>query len=198
MFAKEFEKLTDAMIENGQCEKENREMVIYGLSMGIELLFNLLSTIVIGLFLGMLVESLLFLLAYPFLRTYAGGYHCEKAINCYFVSIGIIVIVLLLVKYAPTRYILISSLFSLSLSIPTILKLAPVDTINKKLDADEYKYFRKKTITNLIVECILIVILAVFKLYNYVFLISLSFLVTAFMLVLQVIVAKKQQNLLTW
>lgn len=190
MFRRKFEVLTNLMIENGQCHEENKDIVIYGLSIGVEIMLNIISTMIIGVSLRMLTESLVFLIVFSLIRKCTGGYHCQNSINCYFVSIGVITIVLILVKYVPIQYITMISLLLLILSIPTILKLAPVETTSRKIDKLEYNYFRKKLIINLTIECILIVVFAVFKLYNYVFLIALSFFVIAFMLMLQIIITK--------
>lgn len=185
MFTKQFTRLTDALIENGKCEEEDKENIIYGLSMGIELLFNFISALLVGLCFGMLIECIVFLIVFNYLRTYAGGYHCEKAINCYFTSIAFLVLVLVSLKYIPTYYAINVSFIILILSIPIIIKFAPTESSHQNFDEDEFRYYRKKTLTNLGIECLLIAILVMFKQNTYVLLVSLSIFTTSFSIILQ-------------
>lgn len=55
--------------------------------MGITVLINLISTIVIGVIAGNVFESIAFLVFYIPLRSYAGGYHASTPRRCYFISI---------------------------------------------------------------------------------------------------------------
>lgn len=194
MFEKQLEKLTEVMVDNGQCSLENKYLVLHGLTAGVELLFNIISTLIIGSILGMFIESILFLIVFPFIRSYAGGYHCKDSISCYFSSVTVLLLVLLLVKYVPTYYSLYMSIVLLTISVPTILKLAPVDTIQKKLDEYEYRHFRKKTLINLMIEFIFIIILIAFNMYSYAFLVSISVFVVAMMLIAQLTERKVSLN----
>ena len=136
-------KLADVLIEKNISKIEDREIIIYGLSTGMELVLNTATTIVLGLVFGMVLESIIFSLSFSAIRIYAGGYHCQKAINCYFFSSGIVILVLAIVKFTPSKYILKISIFILLISVPVILKLAPVETPTKLLDEME-KVFPKK------------------------------------------------------
>ena len=55
--------------------------------MGITVLLNLISTIVIGVIVGKVFESIAFLVFYIPLRSYVGGYHASTPRSCYFISI---------------------------------------------------------------------------------------------------------------
>ena len=60
----------------------------------------------------------------------------------------------------------------------------PVDTKTKSLDADEKKYFRKKAVTNLLIEIVIIIALFYISEYSFGYVVSLSIMVTAFLIVL--------------
>lgn len=89
------------------------------------------------------------------IRTYAGGYHCQKAINCYLMSSGVILLILGVVKFTPIEYMIIIGIIMLFVAIPILIKFAPMETPNKPLDEDEQKYYRKKMIIRLGIECLL-------------------------------------------
>ena len=67
--------------------------------MGITVLLNLISTIVIGVIAGKVFESIAFLVFYIPLRSYVGGYHASTPRRCYFISIVIIMAMLLFIIY---------------------------------------------------------------------------------------------------
>lgn len=181
---KQMTKLADILTEKGISKNEDKEIIVYGLTSGIELIFNITTTIALGFIFGMVIESLIFLISFSLIRTYAGGYHCKKAINCYLFSSGVVVLVLTIVKFSPKGNILVSSLMMLLIAIPIILRLAPVETETKPLDEVEQKHFRNKTIFHLAVEGIVIIILFLFKSYVLGYVICLGFLMSAMLVLL--------------
>lgn len=184
MFSTQIERLADVIIENKLSKTNDREIIIYGLTTGIEIIFNIFTTMILGFIFGLVFESLVFLIAFSMIRTYAGGYHCVKAINCYLFSSTIVILVLSIVKFTPDKYIFIISVILLILSLPILLKFMPVDTKTKSLDADEKKYFRKKAVTNLLIEIVIIIALFYISEYSLGYVVSLSIMVTAFLIVL--------------
>lgn len=151
-------KLVDMFIEKEICKNEDKEIIIHGLISGIELIFNIVTTIILGFIFGLVIESLVFLISFSFIRTYSGGYHCKSAINCYLFSSMVVVLVLFIVKSTNIEYILIISMIMLLISIPIIFKFAPVETATKPLDDIEKKYFRNKVILHLYIELIVLII----------------------------------------
>lgn len=184
MFYTQIEQLADVIIENKLSKTNDREIIIYGLTTGIEIIFNIFTTMILGFIFGLVFESLVFLIAFSMIRTYAGGYHCVKAINCYLFSSTIVILVLSIVKFTPDKYVFIISVILLILSLPILLKFMPVDTKTKSLDVDEKKYFRKKAVTNLLIEIVIIIALFYISKYSLGYVVSLSIMVTAFMVVL--------------
>jgi accessory gene regulator B len=143
MFIKQVDKLTKVLIDRKIITVDNREIVNYGLSTGVELILNIITTLVIGLIFDMVLESIVFVLPFASIRVYAGGYHLRKVLNCYFISNGIVVLVLLTVKMTPKEYLGSISFILLAISIPIILKFAPIGTANKPLSNYEKECFRK-------------------------------------------------------
>lgn len=87
MFKNQITKIADILIKNGVAEIEYKEIIVYGLTFGIELILNILTTIILGFMFGMVIESLIFLISFSLIRTYAGGYHSQSALKCYFFQV---------------------------------------------------------------------------------------------------------------
>lgn len=179
MFCKLVEKFVDVLIINGTAKKEDKEIIVYGLISGVKLMFNIITTLALGLIFGLVIESLVFLISFPLIRTYAGGYHAKSAINCYVFSSIIVALVFGFVKYTPINYIFIVSVFIIVISLPILIKFAPVEARTKPLDNIEKKYFRKKVFVNLIIEFILIFVMFFLDFNKLGYTISLGILVSA-------------------
>ena len=141
MLVKRVEKFVDVLIERDISKYGDRDLIIYGLCTGIEIAFNILTTIVLAFLFKLIIESIVFLIFFSFIRTYTGGYHCQNAINCYFLSSSAIVIVLMIIKITPKEWMYVVCIITLVISVPTILKFAPVETATKPLDEGWCKIF---------------------------------------------------------
>lgn len=196
MFAVKTSKIVDRLIEKGISNQDDRDIIIYGLSFGCELLVNISTAIALGFIWGLVLEAVLFLISFSLLRTYAGGYHCKKSFNCYVLSSGIIVMVLVIIKFTLNVHLFATDIVALLLllSIFTLVKFAPMETPTKPLDNMEKKYFRKKMITHLIVECVSMCILLLYGLHKFAYTICLGILVTAGLILLQKIESKLKRK----
>ena len=176
---KQFEKLADSLVETGRCKAEDREIIVYGLTTATELGASILTTVALGFAFGLVVESLVFLASFSFLRSYAGGAHAENAITCYFISSFTVIAILAMTKFTPRAYMVAISLVFILIAVPVILKLAPVQAPTKPLDDVEIKHYRKITVKNLILECVLIIVLLALSMHRIVLVISSGFILTA-------------------
>lgn len=111
--------------------------------MRITVLLNLISTIVIGVIVGKVFESIAFLVFYIPLRSYAGGYHASTPWRCYFISIVIIMEMLLFIGYVDLSIIYIILLL---VGMVVCFAFAPVEDKNKPLDRDEISVLKKEPI----------------------------------------------------
>lgn len=135
--------LTDKLVQWNIVKYEDRELYAYGLWQGTILIFNFLTIIVIGLLFKMLWQSLVFIIAYGFLRPVAGGYHARKQINCYILSIVLIVTVLCMLRWIHWNSIV--CLIILLISGIIILLFAPIEDENKPLDIKEKRVYKHRT-----------------------------------------------------
>ena len=91
----------------------------------------------------------------------------------------------MIVKYTPQGYTAPICILMLLISVPLILKHAPMESIDKPLDENEKEYYRKMIIRNLIIECCIILALLITKIYQFSFVMSLGFMVSALAVILQ-------------
>ena len=127
------------------------------------LTLNFVTSILIGVIVGKVVDSIFLLAAYMPLRSYAGGHHSSSSGKCYIVSSFIMIIWMCLLKFQilPTSCCVIMLIVGLAVCI----MLAPVEDKNKPLDEDEIRIYRKRSFAVLLIEiCVwLIFVLLIHK-----------------------------------
>lgn len=149
MFKKTACKITQRLCEKGIISESDFDLYEYGFNMGITVLLNLISTIVIGVIVGKVFESIAFLVFYIPLRSYVGGYHASTPRRCYFISIVIIMAMLLFIGYVDLSIIYIILLL---VGMVVCFAFAPVEDKNKSLDRDEISVFKKRAYLILSIE----------------------------------------------
>ena len=135
-------KITDSLVNAGAVPIEDRALYEYGIRQGIFLVINIATAVLIGLLLGMLWQTVIFLIAYNPVRSYAGGYHAGTPLVCYLISIPMILAVLFGIKLIPWNgYVVVIVLI---LTGAAIWLMAPVEDANKPLDQLERKVYGRR------------------------------------------------------
>lgn len=138
---------------------EDEALYSYGLRQGAVFLLNIATTLCIGWLLGMVKESVVFMLSYLPLRRMAGGYHARTQLRCYLLGMVLTVSVLLAAKWLPWNGVLCSVLLVAASAI--IVWLAPVEDSNKPLDEAEKEMYGRRTKKILLIDIIAIGIFTV-------------------------------------
>ncbi len=92
-------KIAGRLISRGYVDESMRDIYQYGLQRLLEIGGAFLSSIVICVCFEMWLEGLTFFLFFIPLRSFLGGIHLEKYWECYLLSCGALVVLLLIVKY---------------------------------------------------------------------------------------------------
>ncbi len=153
------EQWAHGLASHGIISAEDEALYSYGLRQGAVFLLNIATTLCIGWLLGMVKESVVFMLSYLPLRRMAGGYHARTQLRCYLLGMVLTVSVLLAAKWLPWNGVLCSVLLVAASAI--IVWLAPVEDSNKPLDEVEKAYFGKRTRQLLLVAIVAYVALAI-------------------------------------
>lgn len=136
--------------KNDLISKADLELYRFGINRLILFVVNLISALVVGAFCGMLIESVIFSIAYICLRRYSGGYHAQSAGKCYIYSILLIVAALAMVKgFMQVVYVTFPLLL---IADWIVFRYSPVESINKPLNQAEHDFFRKTARVILLIE----------------------------------------------
>ncbi len=166
MIASLAERITLKFVEYGSVNKDEYEEYVYAITMIMTIIVTDVTTMAIGLLMGMFWECVGFCFIYKFLRKYCGGFHFSTSLRCYLSTCVMCPVALLMIKYCPNNSLLLSSIVLFSVII--LLILSPVEAVNKPLDEKEQKVFG-------IVARALVIILAV----CYIIFVALHFLTVA-------------------
>lgn len=120
-------------------------------------------TCIFGLVLGCIVESIVFHIAFNFIRRYAGGYHASTETRCEISTTFSLLACIVLIKLSKTYDFNTVLLIISALSVICIFVLCPLDTPEKPLSEKEFKYFRKISWIVLFVITALIILSYVLK-----------------------------------
>lgn len=175
------DKIINNFIKQGIIPSEDSEIYAYGLYQGIVIIINILTYILISLYFKMVWESVIFLVCYIPLRTYAGGYHARTQVKCYFLSILMITLVILAIKTVPWTSSIMIGLLLLGGSI--IFVLSPVEDSNKPLSDSQKIVFKRIARTILLIELIIGITLLQMGYIMFVLPITLAMVVACIMVV---------------
>lgn len=150
-------KIADSLIHAGVAPTEDKALYEYGIRQGILTVINILTAVLIGLLLGMVWQTVVFLIAYTPIRTNAGGYHAGTPFMCYLLSIPMMLAVLSGIKFIPWNgYLVLIVIICAGIAV---FLLAPVEDMNKPLDQLEVKVYKKRSRIILTILSIVAVIL---------------------------------------
>lgn len=186
MLNKNIDQLVNILMENKKEQDIDREIVIFGLYLAMEIGLNIATAMVLGKLFGLMIETVIFLFSFSAIRSYAGGYHCKNVRHCYFLSSGFVVIALLIIRYIPSNCIIHANTIIIIISTVVLLKFAPLESPNKPLDETEWYIYRKRALINLAIECLLVFIMIKIQLYNISIAISLGIALSGLSLILDV------------
>lgn len=164
MFYKASVYIANILEQQNRFKAEDKELYRYGIQQGLNLVLNILTTIIIGCFCDMIYPSILFLLCYMPLRSFCGGYHAKTHIRCYVYSVIMITSILLIAKQFTFNLIVYEVLVLLSFMV--ILILAPIEDKNKTLDSDEKRVFRKRACSIAVLEVLIYHIFLIIRFTN--------------------------------
>lgn len=153
--------IAGALWNQGIIQEEDIDTCRYGLDVFISSAIEIISILIIAVFVGNFFETLLFFLTFTPLRIYAGGYHANTKLRCYLISLGVYciftTIMNMLLQDTYWTVNLLTTLFSLSI----VLISAPVIHKNKYVNKIELKYYRKFSIWICSIETVIILLLTV-------------------------------------
>lgn len=136
-------KVVKKLIDNSAITDTEQELYVYGFFILISQILYFTLTTLFGILLDIVLESVIFYVAFQFIRRYAGGIHASSELKCEIATTTSIFLCLLCTKLCETNNIQMPILVLTSIATVLIFVLCPLDTPEKPLTKEEYKYFRK-------------------------------------------------------
>ena len=164
MINKISEYFTKKLLVNGAISKEEQELYIYGFFMLLSQLMYLILALIFGLIFNCTLESIIFYIGFQFIRRYAGGYHAATETRCEILSTLSILACIVVIRLSKTYDFQTVLLIISAISAVCIFAFCPLDTPEKPLTENEFKYFRKLPWLILFAIVVAIIVSYVFKL----------------------------------
>lgn len=161
-------RITEQLISSNTIKQEDRDLYIYGIFMLLSQLMFILLTVAFGFVLNCVIESIVFYIAFQFIRRYAGGYHAKTEARCEIMSTLSIFACLAVIRLSKTYDFYILMLCLAIVAAILIAVFCPLDTPEKPLSEKEFKYFRKISWIILSVITIAVIISFCFR-FNIIF-----------------------------
>lgn len=135
------------------------EIYTYGLELIISSVVETFVLIVLGVFLNSILETIVFILSFSFLRFFTGGYHAQSYLKCAFVTVIVYLVVIFI--YELFKEIFFSSqigviVFVFLFSFVFICIFAPIENANKKIE--NKRKTKQLALYILVLEFVLIVL----------------------------------------
>lgn len=159
-------QITNKLLNNGSISDEEKDLYIYAFFMLLSSIMYFILSGIIGLIFGCLFESIIFFIAFQLIRKYAGGYHASTETRCEILSTLSILLCALIIRILKEHNFNLELLCITGFSIVVIVALCPLDTPEKPLSVNEFKYFRKISWIILLVLVVIIIISYCFRLNN--------------------------------
>lgn len=151
------------LLSKGSISEDERELYIYGFFMLLSQLMYFIVACIFGLLFQCFFDSILFYIAFQFIRRYAGGYHAKTETRCEILSTLSLLVSIAIIKVIKTYDFQTLLLFVTIISAFCIFVFCPLDTPEKALTEKEFKYFRKISWIILLVITAVIVFSYFFK-----------------------------------
>lgn len=168
MIVKLSSKITELLINRDVISSENKELYDYGFFILLSQMLYFIIALIFGIIFNVLLQSVVFYIAFQFIRKYAGGYHASTEGRCEIMS-TLSILACIVMIWLSRSYDFPLLLFCISLvAVLVIALLCPLDTPEKPLSNKELKYFRKISWLILFIIAALIVVSYIFE-WSYIF-----------------------------
>lgn len=138
-------KLANKLLDKSIINDTEKELYVYGFFILLSQVLYFTLTVMFGILLDIVLQSVVFYVAFQFIRRYAGGIHASSELKCEIATTFSIFSCLVIVKLCDLYNIKTVILISMIVAIILIFILCPLDTPEKSLTKKEKMYFRKKS-----------------------------------------------------
>lgn len=138
---------TNILLKSKAIDGADREIYEYGLELLISTIMELLAVITVSLLIGRFFETVLFLIPFCFLRTYAGGFHAKTHLRCFLTLASVYAVFISCFLISNINAVKLLTVAFTLFSTIVIIFYSPVESENKPLGTEEKLRYRKISIT---------------------------------------------------
>lgn len=134
--------LASYLLKKKIVKQDDYEIYTYGIEAILSTLLNTIIVLFLGIAIGMIFETLIFLVAFAILRVYCGGYHSKSHWGCVLTFSALYGFSMLIISFLPSSASDVFSLVATGVSLCVIFILAPLEHANRPFVGNEHKVFR--------------------------------------------------------
>lgn len=150
--------VSNILAENGIIQEEDIDKCRYGLEVFLSSVLEMLSVLIISIFVENFMETLFFFVAFVPLRIYAGGYHAETRLRCYVILLVVYALFSFIMKITPENVYTLIECFGALFTLIIVFAFAPVLHRNKNINDIEIYHYRKISTAIVLIELLVIMI----------------------------------------
>lgn len=154
------------LVKANAIKSEDRELYSYAMYSFLFAAAPLMLTMVIGIFMHMFLESILFILPFVIIRKFSGGFHLKSPTVCSFVSTGIIIAFLCTIRFVLNHGIYWPVAIATVLCAVQLFVKSPIDSDARKLSEREVVIFGRIARCFVVVGLIFVLIFAWLRNYT--------------------------------
>lgn len=180
----------DFLVSCGAIKQEDISIYQYGLEVLYLSMLEVMSILLLAVWVGNFFETLLYFAVFIPMRLFAGGYHANTRLGCYFVSLGVYGVFSVVVAFATLSYLEVVLFAMVALVI--IWRYAPV--VHKNRSVSYEAFVRARNISRkLAMADLLIILVSGYIFIQVAFIIALGFLSEAISIVFFIITRSEEK-----
>ena len=156
-------RITSYMIGQGVVPKEDEEIYVFGWTMLLFSVGSFSAILLAGALLKQFLGTVLFLLFFTFLRSYAGGWHANSFFHCFLITSSLYASCTLFHFYLPEAYWSLAIYVLLALSLLITFIWAPVDHPNKPFRGGQKEKNKKLARITVLAQTLIIIVLGLWQ-----------------------------------
>lgn len=173
----------------------DEEVVEFGLEIILMKIIFATVTVLIGILMNCFLESIIYAVSFSLLRQYGGGYHADSERKCFVLSVLMLFSGIFIIKISESfDEFLIPAAVITFFSAVYIICAAPIDTSNKRLDADEVRVYGKRAKITVVILVILLTAFLFVKAHSFSVSVMIGIIMESYLMLKGQIKNKKAGN----
>ena len=175
---KGLELIVNWLSKEGAISDDDKDVYLYALNCMLLNIAPIIIVIVIGIFTGNVVEGLVMIAPFIFIRKYSGGFHMQKMYMCLITSVITLLLCMLGIKFLTCNAIIHVGVIIANCIISL---LSPIDNENRRLAIKEKEKYRIIAIVLTWLFTAIYIGLYKSNYYNFAISVAMGIILTAFL-----------------